>query len=64
MRKIQNLTFALLFGICLFLYSCGPSDDNSSMDQNTSQGEGEVDSTRLPNLDSAARMSGDTTTAK
>ena len=38
--------------ITLLIYSCGPNDNKGSMDQENSNKEGAVDSTKVPNFDS------------
>ena len=52
MKKIQQVSLALLTTISILIYSCGPTDDKGGMDEKNSDGEGAVDSSRLPNLDS------------
>lgn len=52
MKKIQQVTLALVT-VCIFVCSCGPNDDKGSMDDKNSGGEGGVDTTKIPNFDSA-----------
>lgn len=54
MQKFQQGALALLMAGCITFYSCGPNDDSGGMDQKNSDGEGEVDSTRLTNFDSSS----------
>lgn len=53
MKKIQQVSLALITAITIFIYSCGPNDNKGSMDQKNSGGEGATDSTRIPNFDSS-----------
>lgn len=53
MKKIQQLSLAFITASCVFIYSCGPNDSKGSMDQDNSHKEGAVDSTKIPNFDSA-----------
>ncbi len=52
MKKNQQVTFALITALSLFIYSCGPNSDKGGMDEENSNKEGAVDSTRIPNFDS------------
>lgn len=53
MKNIKHATLALTTVACIFLSSCGPNDDKGSMDQKNSNGEGAVDSTKVPKFDSS-----------
>jgi len=54
MKNIKQATLALITAAGIFMYGCGgPNDDKGSMDQKNSNGEGAVDSTRIPNFDSS-----------
>lgn len=53
MKKIQLASIVFLTALTLFISSCGPNDDKGSMDQDNSHKEGSVDSTKIPNFDSA-----------
>lgn len=53
MKKIQQVTWALITATALFISSCGPNDDKGSMDQENSNKEGAVDSSRMPGFDSS-----------
>jgi len=54
MKNIRRGAFTLLVALCAGIYSCGPTDDKGGMDQENSDGEGAVDSSRLTNSDTAA----------
>ncbi|MDB5249533.1 MAG: hypothetical protein JWQ40_3927 [Segetibacter sp.] len=53
MKKFQKAALALVTASCLALYACGPNDDKNGMDPANSDGEGAIDSTRIPNFDSS-----------
>lgn len=53
MKKIQQMTWVLITATSIFLCSCGPNDDKGSMDQENSDKEGAVDTTRMPRFDSS-----------
>ena len=53
MKKIQQLSLALITASSIFICSCGPNDDKGAMDEENSHKEGAVDSTRIPNPDSS-----------
>ncbi|MEJ7679391.1 MAG: hypothetical protein WKG06_16330 [Segetibacter sp.] len=42
----------LITAVSILIFSCGPNDDKNSMDPENSNGEGAVDSTKIPNFDS------------
>lgn len=52
MKKNQQITFALIAALGIMIYSCGPNDDQGSMDSKNSNKEGAIDSTKIPNFDS------------
>lgn len=53
MKKTQQVTWALITTTVIFISSCGPNDDKNLMDQENSNKEGAVDSTRIPGFDSS-----------
>lgn len=53
MKKIQQVTLALITALSLFIYSCSPNGDKNSMDPENSSGEGATDTTKIPNFDSS-----------
>ena len=52
MKKNHQITFALFAALSVAIISCGPNDDEGSMDSKNSNKEGAIDSTRIPNFDS------------
>jgi len=52
MKKVQQVSLVLMTAVTLLIYSCGPNDNKGSMDQENSNKEGAVDSTKVPNFDS------------
>jgi hypothetical protein len=54
MKKIKAGTMAVIMGLFMAFASCGPNDDGGGMDQKNSDGEGEIDSTRMPNFDTTS----------
>jgi hypothetical protein len=63
MKKIQKGVLVILIAASVAVYSCGPTDDKNSMDEENSAGEGALDSTRIPNFDSTTTQIGADTTA-
>lgn len=53
MKKIQQVSLSFITAAAILLYSCGPNDDKGSMDQENSNKEGAVDSTKMPQFDSS-----------
>ena len=53
MKKIQQVAWSFITASLFLIYSCGPNDDKGGMDQENSNKEGAVDSTRIPKSDSA-----------
>jgi hypothetical protein len=60
MKRIKKGVMALIIAASLTVYSCGPNDDKGGMDQKNSNGEGAIDSTRLPNFDTGSLIISDT----
>lgn len=52
MRNIKGKFFTLLVTVVVVLYACSPQGSDNSTKQN-SQGEGAIDSTKIPHFDSA-----------
>lgn len=53
MKNIQRTTLALVTVCSIFICSCGPNNDKGSTDQESSDKEGAIDSTKIPNFDSS-----------
>lgn len=54
MKRNQKIILALITAGSLFIYSCGgPNDNQGGMDSKNSDKEGGIDSTKIPNFDSA-----------
>jgi hypothetical protein len=64
MKMIRKGCLALLVMSCITIYGCGPNDDKGGMDQENSQGEGAIDSTRLTNFDSTSQEVDDSASIK
>jgi hypothetical protein len=64
MEMIRRGFIALLVISCITVYGCGPTDDKGGMDQENSQGEGAIDSSRLTNFDSTSNSLNDSATMK
>ncbi|HKG67547.1 MAG TPA: hypothetical protein VKA92_01670 [Segetibacter sp.] len=47
------MTWALITATALSMSSCGPNDNKGSMDQENSNKEGAVDSSKIPGFDSS-----------
>ena len=57
MKKNHQIKLALFAALSIAISSCGPNDDKGSMDSKNSNKEGAIDSTKIPNFDSAAKDS-------
>jgi hypothetical protein len=53
MKKIQQVAWVLITATSIFMSSCGPNDNKGSMDQENSNKEGAVDSSRMPGFDTS-----------
>lgn len=53
MKNMGKITMATIVAAGLLIAGCGPNDDKGSMDQKNSNGEGAVDSTKIPKFDSS-----------
>lgn len=53
MKKIQKVLLIFFTASILLTYSCKPNDDKNTMDSENSNKEGGIDSTKIPNFDSA-----------
>lgn len=53
MKKIQQVSLVLITALTLFIYSCAPNGDKNPTDTENSEGEGAIDSTKIPDFDSA-----------
>lgn len=56
MKKLQYSALALIIASSVTIYSCKsqPNDDKNGMDQENSEGEGAIDSSRLLNSDTSS----------
>jgi hypothetical protein len=54
MKKIKGGILLLVTALFISVSSCGPNDDSGGMDQKNSDGEGKIDSTRIPNFDTTS----------
>ena len=54
MKRIKEVTFVLMTAVSISVCSCGPNDNQNSMNPKSSGGEGAVDSTKIPKFDSSS----------
>jgi len=53
MKKSKQASLAFITFLALVVYSCKPNDNKNAMEPQNSHGEGAVDTTKIPNFDSA-----------